>query len=55
MTDQTIRRTTSRNTISTHPDFWAVAMFSTIGILVMLNLMLRFPDLSTVIAQYNQF
>jgi hypothetical protein len=32
-----------------------VTIFSAIGILVVLNVMLRFPDLGTLIAQYNQF
>jgi len=33
----------------------AVAMFCAIGLLVTLNLILRFPDLGAIIAQYNQF
>jgi len=33
----------------------AVAMFCAIGLLVTLNLILRFPDLGAIIAQYNQY
>jgi hypothetical protein len=33
----------------------AVAIFCAIGLLVTLNLILRFPDLGAIIAQYNQF
>jgi hypothetical protein len=32
-----------------------VTAFPAIGILVVLNVMLRFPGLGTLIAQYNQF
>ena len=32
-----------------------IVALSVIGILTALNLMLRFPDLGAVIAQYNQF
>jgi hypothetical protein len=38
-----------------NPDLQAVLAFSLIGLLVALNLILRFPDFGTVIAQYNQF
>jgi hypothetical protein len=41
-----------------NPDFNAVAAFSITGllltILIMANLMLRFPDIGTLIEQYNQ-
>jgi hypothetical protein len=33
----------------------AVAIFCAIGLLVTLNLILRFPDLGAIIAQYNQY
>ena len=54
MTDQTISKTVPRIK-ALNPDFLAVAAFSAIGILVMLNVMLRFPEFGTLIAQYNQF
>jgi hypothetical protein len=38
-----------------NPDLQAVVVFSLIGLLVALNLILRFPDFGAVIAQYNQF
>jgi hypothetical protein len=38
-----------------NPDLQAVAAFSLFGLLVALNLILRFPDFGAVIAQYNQF
>jgi hypothetical protein len=37
------------------PDLSAVIAFCLIGFLLTLNLMLRFPNLGAVIAQYNQF
>ena len=37
------------------PDLSAVIAFCLIGFLLPLNLMLRFPNLGAVIAQYNQF
>jgi hypothetical protein len=37
------------------PDLTAVAIFCAIGLLVMFNVMFRFPDLGAIIAQYNQF
>jgi hypothetical protein len=37
------------------PDFVAVATFCAIGLLVVLNLLLRFPDYGAVIEQYNLF
>jgi hypothetical protein len=36
-------------------DFQLVLAFSLIGLLVVLNLMFRFPEFGAVIAQYNQF
>jgi len=36
-------------------DLAAVAIFCAIGLLVMFNVMLRFPDFGALIAQYNQF
>ncbi|HZC55460.1 MAG TPA: hypothetical protein VE396_05340 [Xanthobacteraceae bacterium] len=39
----------------TNPDFLAILMFCLIGILLALNLMLRFPEFGAVIEQYNQF
>ena len=37
------------------PDLIATVQFCAIGLLVMLIVMLSFPDLGTIIAQYNQF
>jgi hypothetical protein len=37
------------------PDLCAVVAFCLIGILLALNLILRFPDFGAVIEQYNQF
>ena len=37
------------------PDLSAVLIFGAIGLLVTFNLILRFPDLGAIIAQYNQF
>ncbi len=54
MTDQIIRQSRLR-VHSRNSDLWTVAAFSVIGILVMLNLMLSLPDLSILVAQYNQF
>jgi len=36
------------------PGLIAVVLFCAIGLLVTLNLILRFPDLGAIIAQYNQ-
>jgi len=41
--------------LSTDADFLAVLAFTLIGVLLALNLVVRFPDLGAVIAQYNQF
>jgi hypothetical protein len=38
-----------------NPELHTVAAFSVIGFLVALNLILRFPDMGAVIAQYNLF
>jgi hypothetical protein len=32
-----------------------IVAFCAIGLLIMLNVMLRFPDLASLIEQYNQF
>ena len=37
------------------PDLNAVVVFCLIGLLLALNLILRFPDFGAVIEQYNQF
>jgi len=37
------------------PDLTAVALFCAIGLLVTINVILRFPDLGTIVAQYSQF
>jgi hypothetical protein len=37
------------------PSLIAIVSFCVIGLLITLNLMLRFPDLGALIAQYNQF
>jgi len=39
----------------TEPDFITVASFCAIGLLITLNLILRFPDFGAIIQQYNQF
>jgi hypothetical protein len=38
-----------------NPDLLAIVAFCLIGLLLMLNLMFRFPDLGAVIEQFNQF
>jgi hypothetical protein len=38
-----------------NPELHTVVAFSLIGFLVALNLILRFPDMGAVIAQYNLF
>ena len=37
------------------PSLIAIVIFCAIGLLITLNLMLRFPDFGALIAQYNQF
>jgi hypothetical protein len=37
------------------PHFITIVAFCTIGLLTLLNVMLRFPDLGSLIEQYNQF
>jgi hypothetical protein len=37
------------------PDFITIVALCAIGLLTMLNVMLRFPDLGSLIEQYNQF
>jgi hypothetical protein len=39
----------------TDPDLLAILAFCLIGLLLMFNLTLLFPDLGALIAQYNQF
>jgi hypothetical protein len=56
MTEQTIARaapTFWQKSIGS--DWWPVVAFSVTGLLLMLDLMLRFPDWGTIIAQTNQF
>jgi hypothetical protein len=38
-----------------NPNFITIAAFWAIGLLTMLNVMLRFPDLGSLIERYNQF
>ena len=42
-------------TVTTDPDLVAVVAFCVIGLLIVLNVILRFPDFGAVIEQYNQF
>jgi hypothetical protein len=37
------------------PDLIATVLFCVIGLLITAVVMLRFPDLGAIIAQYNQF
>jgi hypothetical protein len=37
------------------PNFITIVAFCTIGLLTMLNVILRFPDLGSLVEQYNQF
>jgi hypothetical protein len=56
MTEQTIAQTAPtfwQKTIGS--DWWPVVAFSVAGLLLMLDLMLRFPDWGAIIAQANQF
>jgi hypothetical protein len=41
--------------IFTNPDLPTIIAFCLLGLLLTLNLMLRFPDLGALIEQYNQF
>ena len=41
--------------VITDRDLHAVVAFCLIGLLLVLNFILRFPDLGAVIEQYNQF
>ena len=62
-TVQALAKTADRNNVPdkswrgfvTDPNLHAVIAFCLIGFLLMLNVMLRFPDLGAIIAQYNQF
>jgi hypothetical protein len=38
-----------------NPDLHAIVSFCLIGLLLAINLILRFPDFGAVIEQYNQF
>ena len=42
-------------TVIANPNLLAVVAFCLIGLLLSLNLILRFPDFGAVIEQYNQF
>jgi hypothetical protein len=37
------------------PDLYTMIAFSLIGLLLALNLMLRFPEIGALVNQYNQF
>ena len=37
------------------PDLTAIALFCAIGLLATINVILLFPDLGAIIAQYNRF
>jgi hypothetical protein len=41
--------------IFTNPDLPMIVAFCLMGVLLTLNLILRFPDFGAVIEQYNQF
>lgn len=43
------------NAAIANPDLLAVIAFCLIGLLLALNLIVRFPDFGAVIDQYNQF
>jgi len=57
MTEQTISQATETIRINRwfNSEGWLVAAFSLIGVLIVLNVMFRFPELGALIAQYNQF
>jgi hypothetical protein len=38
-----------------NPDLHAIVSFCLIGLLLAINLILRFPDFGAIIEQYNQF
>jgi uncharacterized membrane protein YdfJ with MMPL/SSD domain len=42
-------------TVIANPELHAVIAFCLIGLLLTLNLILRFPDLGAIIEQYNKF
>ena len=42
-------------TVIADPDLHAVIAYCLMGLLLTLNLILRFPDLGAIIEQYNQF
>jgi hypothetical protein len=41
--------------MTTDPDLLTVVAFCTIGLLIVLIMILRFPDFGALIEQYNQF
>ena len=49
------RQSQSTETTWFNSDLFAVVAFCLIGLLLSLNLVLRFPDFGAVIEQYNQF
>jgi uncharacterized membrane protein HdeD (DUF308 family) len=57
MTDHAITTaaTKTRSDTSTSSGWWIVVVFSLIGVLATLNVMVHFPEWGAVIMQYNQF
>jgi uncharacterized membrane protein HdeD (DUF308 family) len=57
MTDHAITTaaTKTRSDTSTSSGWWIVVVFSLIGVLATLNVMVHFPEWGAVITQYNQF
>jgi|HubBroStandDraft_5_1064220.scaffolds.fasta_scaffold1152379_2 hypothetical protein len=56
MTEQTIARSAPtfwQKTIGSN--WWPVVAFSVVGLLLMLDVMLRFPEWGAIIVQVNQF
>jgi hypothetical protein len=49
------RQNQQTETTWSSPDLFVVVTFCLIGLLLTLNLVLRFPDLGSVIEQYNLF
>jgi hypothetical protein len=41
--------------LAKEPDLQMILAFCLIGFLIALNVILRFPDVGAVVAQYNQF
>jgi hypothetical protein len=48
-------RSRSVYAISNKPDLVAIVLFCVIGLLATVIMILRFPDLGGIIAQFNQF